>query len=224
MITEEAATVQTQRSLVGTAGRAAVAAALFYLLQPVAVLLLIPGARDSGHYDAPGDVQRWTGPYEVVTFGGIAVCSLVLIAAFSRLLPRSSLTAWVGTASGVVGVAGWLGIAGISLSSVSLIGRSLADIGVAVDVQREALQTIATVGGASVGVAAFGAAGWAIAVGWSILGTGALGRRIGWIAVAGGVLVVAVALLLVHPLLGALVLIPFYLVLGVALLVTARRA
>ncbi|GAA1639813.1 hypothetical protein GCM10009790_21970 [Georgenia ruanii] len=224
MITEDVATVETDRSLLRAAGRAAVAAALFYLLQPVAVLFLIPGATESGHYDAPGDLQRWTGPYEVVTFGGIAVCSLVLVAALARLLPRGSLAASVGTASGVVGVAGWLGIAGISLSSVSLIGRSLADIDVSLDVQREAMQAIATVGGASVGVAAFGAAGWAVAVGLSILRTGALGRRTGWIAVAGGVLVVAAALVLVHPLLGALVLIPFYLVLGVALLVTARHA
>lgn len=206
------------------AGRAAVGAGLFYLLQPVAVLLLIPGATESGHYDAPADVPRWTGPYEVVTFGGVAVCTLTLVVAVTSLLPRNSLTNWVGAGLGLLGVAGWLAIAGTSLSGVSLIGRSLADIDVPLDVQREAVQTVAVVSGGSVGVAAFGAAGWAIAVGMTALRTGALGRWIACTALVGGLLVLAVALVLVHPLLGALVLIPLYLLLGVALLQTARRA
>ena len=82
---------------------------------------------------------------------------------------------------------------------------------------------VAVIGGGSVAVAAFGAAGWAIIMGLTVLKSRILSRSVGWIALIGGLLVMMVALVLVHPLLGAMVLIPLYLVLGVTLLYSARH-
>ena len=115
------------RSVLRAAGWSAIGAACFYILQPLAVLFLIPGATESGRYDTPEDVERWTGPYEVTAFGGVAVCTLFLVVAIAHLSPRSSLLPWAGAGLGLIGAAGWFGMAGISLSSVSLIGRRLDD-------------------------------------------------------------------------------------------------
>ena len=211
------------RPVLRAGGWSAIGAALFYILQPVAVLFLIPGATETGQYSTPDQVARWTGPYEVVAFGGVAVCTLLLVVAVGRLLPRDSTLPWFGAGLGLVGAAGWLATAGLSLSSVSLIGRSLADIDVSSDVQREAVQTVAVIVGGSVGIAAFGAAGWAITVGLVVLRTHALSRSLGWIALVGGLLIMIVALGLVHPIPGALVLIPLYLALGATMLHSARH-
>jgi len=209
------------------AGAGALIAAAFYLLQPLAVFVLIPEATQEGFWSSPATLSgsEWQGPYEVATFGGIAVGTLLLVVAMAMLRARgATVLDWVGTAFGLAGVTGWVAVAGLSLAQRSLVAASLGDIGADLATQQSDFQTVNIVLTGLIGVAAFGAAGCGIASGIAIVRRrGGLGRGIGVIALVGGILVTGAALVLLHPITGALALIPTYLVLGVVLLVSSRR-
>lgn len=204
------------------AGWGAITAALFYLLQPLAVFVLIPEATQEGFWPSPATLPRteWQGVYEVVTFGGIAAGTLVLVIGLSG---GTTLTRRIGTAFGVIGAGGWLGVAGLALAQKSLVAASVADVGADLVVQQTVFQGVNVVLTGFIGLAAFGAAGWGLCSGIAGLRGGNVSTSIAWVTLVAGILVLAAAFSAVHPITGALVLIPVYLVLGVMLLASSRR-
>jgi len=209
-----------------TAGWGALLAALVYLLQPLGVLVLVPEATEVGYWADPAHVQDswWEGPYEVLTFGGIAVGTALLVIALAASVRTTGVASRVATAFGIVGAGGWLAVAGLALAQRSIVAVALSEVGSAHEAQLGDLQATNVVLTGLVGVGALGACVWAVATGIaSLRGSGPVGRGIGVLCLIGGIAVLAGAVIPLHPITGALVLIPFYLALGITLLVSARR-
>lgn len=210
------------------AGAGALTGAVFYLLQPLAVFILVPEATKKGFRPSPATLAgaEWQGPYELATFGGIAVGTVLLVVALAVLQGRrATVLDWVGTAFGLAGATGWIAVAGLSLAQHSLVAVSLGNIGANLVTQQAGFQTVAIVLTGLIGLAAFGGAGWGIASGIAILRRRReLGRTTGIVALVGGLGVMAAALVSLHPIAGALMLIPTYLVLGIVLLISSRHA
>lgn len=221
-ITAPNTTIRTLRA----AGWGAIIVAAFYLLQPLGVFVLVPEATQEGYWRTAADIpgKQWEGVYEFITFGGIAVATLVLVQAVSALTERQGLLQRVGTSLGVAGAVGWLAAGALQLANYSLVAISLAEVTSDTAIQAAVLQGSNIVLTGVLGLAAFGAAAWLLCQGVMSVRGEAMGRVPGWIAIVAGALIVIAALAFVHPMFGGLLLIPANLALGIALLVRSRRA
>lgn len=114
------------------AGAGALIEAVFYLLQPLAAFVLIPEATQEGFWPSPATMSGgvWQEPYEVAAFGGIAVSAAPFVVLVAMLRAGgATVLDWVDNAFGLVGVTGWVAVAGLSLAQRSLVAASLGDIG-----------------------------------------------------------------------------------------------
>ena len=202
----------------------ALAAAGFYLLQPLGVFVLMPEAMKPGYWPSPATLadSYWEGPYEAITFVGIAVGTLVLVLSLAQT-STPGLRTRLATAFGAIGAAGWIGTAALSLAARSTVAAALDEIGGDLVTQQSVFQGNNIVLTGLIGVAAFGAAGWAVCIGLAGGRNVRVPAAVAVIALIGGLLIALSATFTAQPILGALVLIPLYLVLAVALLLSSRR-
>jgi hypothetical protein len=211
--------------LTRTAGIAALVAAVAYLVQPIIVFVINPETTGAGGYPVADDLLNVRGlvPLELAEFGTVGVATLVLVVALDRLrrsVGAESVLGTVGTLLGVVGAAGWLGAAALTLGVYGLLATNLGEITPDPTLQQAVIQG-SLVGDGMLDLGLVGIAGWL-----AVLGTS--GRRaglVGWplaivaLVVAAGMLLPALILLVPF---GGLLIIPGFLALGIGLLVRSR--
>ena len=206
------------------AGVAAISAAAVYLIQPL--LVALNGAEEQGPLPAEVRDSWWAGAAQAVALGGVGVALLVLVIALGLVLRERigplSAGQQAGQALGVLGAAGWLVAAAVSLAGFSTVAAGIADSGADEAAQRAALDVVWVVLTAGLELASIGLAGWLAMI-------STVGRRAGLVGrplAAAGLLVALVMLvtsLVVVPA-GLLLLIPYLTFLGVRLLRRARTA
>ena len=210
-----------------TAGVAALAGALAYLVQPVLVFVVNPPTTGPNGYPVVRDLiaARGLAPVDVLMFATVGVATIVLAVAVHALRTTTgslrSVPAMTGLALGVVAGLGWIGAAAASMAVYGLFATNLGEITDDIVMQQAAIQT-ALVGTGMLSIPVIGTAGW-----FAVLGTsGRRARIVGWpmavvaLLAAAVILVPAVVMLLPF---GMLAVIPVYAALGVAFLVKSRR-
>lgn len=215
----------TVRILYRTAGIGGIAAFAFWLLQPILVMLIVGDKwKNTSSWQYYQDF-RWNGVYEGITFGGIGVGFLVLVAATSLLAERageptvgSRLLIWFGMLAGSV----WLLVAGATFALYTSVGYFVRDLVPAVPDQNAVYEAM------SLAVTGLLMAFAVLSGAWMVL-FAVVGRRRG---VIGSVLAalaliaaagICVALLMPFaPPWGAISGLGYALVLGIGLLVKSR--
>jgi hypothetical protein len=208
------------------AGRAAIAAAACYLLQPVVVALGgLAGAEDQD-FLLPSQVRRlwWSGAIQGSVLLAVGLSLLVLVVALDVVLPdnRLAIGRRVARILGIVGAVGWLSATATGIAGYSTVAAFLAESGADEGAQKAALHMVNVMVEAGLALSAIGVVAWLAWLSVSARRAGLIG---GVLSVAGLVVAALTAgTTLVGFPIALLLLIPYLPCLGVRLIRTRPLA
>jgi hypothetical protein len=223
--------ISTSRALYRTAGIAALAAGLMYILQPIIVFVLSPqypaGTPFEDTFPDPSELggASLLATLSAVEFFAVGLATIIAALALGRLTARTGAGVWAtaGQVTGVVSGAAWILMAGMTLANSGTVAQALSEVGADAGAQRVGLQAVNIVITGFIAVVAFCTATWLASLATAGRRAGVIGLPLAIASIVVAALI-TVALLVLNVPFGVLLLIPYFIGLGIALLVKSRRA
>jgi hypothetical protein len=224
-----AAAKVSDRRLYLVGGLGGVAEAVSWSVQPILVAIASGAGGDELPTLEDLMARPWAGAIEAVVFAGVGVGLLFLVTAVGALLTRpeglASVAARVAHILGVFAGCTWILLAGWYLGPYTSVGKSIGEA-VPDEAVQQAVLHIHSVGIIGIVVAAvFGFAGWLLGVATVGRAQGIVGRPLAVVAVvAAAGAIVPVLVMPFSPPWGVVAVPAYAMIIGIALLLRARRA